>query len=71
LLLGLLLGAGYGVQAPLFAASLKHLEAGLADPLYFAYPAMVAAARQSSAENGGARVAASGSWRRAGELSSL
>jgi len=42
LLLGLLLGAGYSVQALLFAASLKHLEAGLADLLYFAYPAMVA-----------------------------
>jgi drug/metabolite transporter (DMT)-like permease len=41
-LLGLLLGAGYSVQALLFAASLKHLEAGLADLLYFAYPAMVA-----------------------------
>ncbi|HUA44854.1 MAG TPA: DMT family transporter [Solirubrobacteraceae bacterium] len=41
-LLGLVLGAGYSVQALLFAASLKHLEAGLADLLYFAYPAMVA-----------------------------
>ena len=41
-LLGLALGAGYSVQALLFAASLKHLEAGIADLLYFAYPAMVA-----------------------------
>ena len=41
-LLGLALGAGYSAQALLFAASLKHLQAGLADLLYFAYPAMVA-----------------------------
>ncbi|MBV8217787.1 MAG: EamA family transporter, partial [Solirubrobacterales bacterium] len=42
MLLGMALGGGYSVQALLFAASLKHLEAGLADLLYFAYPAMVA-----------------------------
>jgi len=42
LLLGMALGAGYAVQALLFAASLKRLQAGLADLLYFAYPAMVA-----------------------------
>jgi drug/metabolite transporter (DMT)-like permease len=41
-LLGLVLGAGYSAQALLFAASLKHLQAGLADLLYFAYPAIVA-----------------------------
>jgi drug/metabolite transporter (DMT)-like permease len=41
-LLGLVLGAGHSMQALLFAASLKHLEAGLADLLYFAYPAIVA-----------------------------
>jgi drug/metabolite transporter (DMT)-like permease len=41
-LVGLALGAGYSAQALLFAASLKHLEAGLADLLYFAYPAVVA-----------------------------
>jgi len=42
ILLGMALGAGYAVQALLFAAALKHLQAGLADVLYFAYPAMVA-----------------------------
>ena len=41
-LVGVALGAGYSTQALLFAASLKHLEAGLADLLYFAYPALVA-----------------------------
>jgi drug/metabolite transporter (DMT)-like permease len=42
MLLTMALGAGYSVQALLFAASLKHLQAGIADLLYFAYPAMVA-----------------------------
>jgi drug/metabolite transporter (DMT)-like permease len=41
-LLGMAVGGGYSVQALLLAASLKHLEAGLADLLYFAYPALVA-----------------------------
>jgi drug/metabolite transporter (DMT)-like permease len=40
--IGLALGAGYSAQAILFAESLRHLEAGLADLLYFAYPAVVA-----------------------------
>jgi drug/metabolite transporter (DMT)-like permease len=40
--IGLALGAGYSAQAILFADSLTHLEAGLADLLYFAYPAVVA-----------------------------
>jgi len=39
---GVALGAGYSAQALLFAVSLRHLEAGLADLLYFAYPALVA-----------------------------
>ncbi|MBV9416711.1 MAG: DMT family transporter [Solirubrobacterales bacterium] len=65
-LLGLLLGAGYSVQALLFAASLKHLEAGIADLLYFAYPAMVAVGaillrrERWSRRRGAALVAASG-----------
>jgi drug/metabolite transporter (DMT)-like permease len=42
ILVGLALGAGYSLQALLFAASLKHLQAGLADLLYFGYPALVA-----------------------------
>ena len=64
-LFGLALGAGYSVQALLFAASLKHLEAGLADLLYFAYPAMVAVGatllrrEQWSRRRGAALVAAS------------
>ena len=41
-LVGVALGGGYSVQALLFAASLKHLGAGLADLLYFAYPSLVA-----------------------------
>ena len=41
-LIGLALGAGYSTQALLFAESLRHLEAGIADLLYFAYPALVA-----------------------------
>ena len=41
-LVAVALGAGYSVQALLFAASLRHLQAGLADLLYFAYPALVA-----------------------------
>ncbi len=40
-LVGVALGVGYSVQALLFAQSLRHLEAGLADLLYFAYPALV------------------------------
>ena len=65
-LLGLVLGAGYSVQALLFAASLKHLEAGLADLLYFAYPAMVAVGatvlrrERWSRRRGAALLAASG-----------
>jgi drug/metabolite transporter (DMT)-like permease len=39
--IGLALGAGYSTQAVLFAESLRHLEAGLADLLYFAYPVVV------------------------------
>ena len=42
MLVGAVLGAGYSLQALLFAAALKRLEAGIADLLYFAYPAMVA-----------------------------
>jgi drug/metabolite transporter (DMT)-like permease len=38
---GVALGTGYSAQALLFAESLRHLEAGLADLLYFAYPALV------------------------------
>ena len=39
---GVALGTGYSAQALLFAESLRHLQAGLADLLYFAYPALVA-----------------------------
>jgi drug/metabolite transporter (DMT)-like permease/RimJ/RimL family protein N-acetyltransferase len=40
-MLGVALGAGYCFSALLFAASLRHIEAGLADLLLFAYPVMV------------------------------
>jgi drug/metabolite transporter (DMT)-like permease len=65
LLFGMALGAGYSVQALLFATSLKHLQAGLADLLYFAYPALVAvgatalARERWSRRRGAALVAAS------------
>ena len=39
--LGVALGAGYCFSALLFAASLRHIEAGLADLLLFAYPVIV------------------------------
>lgn len=39
--LGITLGVGYSFSALAFAASLRHIEAGLADLLLFAYPAMV------------------------------
>ncbi|HEY2436329.1 MAG TPA: DMT family transporter [Solirubrobacteraceae bacterium] len=41
LLTGVALGAGYSSMALCFAASLKHIEAGLADLLLFAYPVLV------------------------------
>ena len=41
-LTGVALGAGYSSMALCFAASLKHIEAGLADLLLFAYPVLVA-----------------------------
>jgi drug/metabolite transporter (DMT)-like permease len=65
-LLGLVLGAGYSVQALLFAASLKHLKASVADLLYFAYPAMAAVGatvlrrEQWSRRRGAALLTASG-----------
>lgn len=66
MMLGLGLGAGYSVQALLFAAALKHLQAGLADLLYFAYPAIVAVGttvirrERWTRRRGAALVAASG-----------
>jgi drug/metabolite transporter (DMT)-like permease len=41
LLIGVSLGAGYSSMALCFAASLRHIEANLADLLLFAYPALV------------------------------
>ena len=41
LLTAVALGAGYSSMALSFAASLKHIEAGLADLLLFAYPVLV------------------------------
>ena len=41
LLNGVALGAGYSSMALCFAASLRHIEAGLADLLLFAYPVLV------------------------------
>lgn len=40
-LLGLVLGAGYGVHAMLFSESLVRLDAGVVDMLLFTYPALV------------------------------
>ena len=41
LLMAVALGAGYSSMALSFAASLKHIEADLADLLLFAYPVLV------------------------------
>jgi drug/metabolite transporter (DMT)-like permease len=41
LLIGVSLGAGYSSMALCFAASLRHIDANLADLLLFAYPALV------------------------------
>jgi len=38
---GLAIGAGYSANALCFAAALTHIQAGLADVIVFAYPAMV------------------------------
>ena len=60
LLTAVALGAGYSSMALSFAASLKHIEADLADLLLFAYPVLVSLGPPPSAANASTRAAA---WR--------
>jgi drug/metabolite transporter (DMT)-like permease len=53
ILIGVCVGAGYSSMALCFAASLRHIDANLADLLLFAYPALVSSARSPSGGRGG------------------